>query len=66
MFLHLSVILSTGEGVSTSVHAGIHPPDTPWADTPRAETPGQTRPTPPWADTPPPLRSLQRKVAMYR
>ena len=39
MFLHLSVILSTGEGVSTSVHAGIHPPDTPWADTPRADTP---------------------------
>ena len=25
MFLHLSVILSTGEGVSAPVHAGIHP-----------------------------------------
>ena len=30
MFLHLSVILSTG-GVSALLHAGIHPP---WADTP--------------------------------
>ena len=32
MFLHLSVILSTGRGLSTSVHAGIHTP------------PGQTPP----------------------
>ena len=41
MFLHLSVILSTG-GMSASVHAGIHPPwqTPPWADThPRADTP---------------------------
>ena len=56
MFLHLSVILSTGGGVSASVHAGIHTPpwQTPsWADTPQADnthTPGQTSPrqtTPP-------------------
>ena len=50
-FLHLSVSHSVhGEGVSASVHAGIHPPgetpqvDTPWTDTPQAD--------PPWADPP--------------
>ena len=33
MFLHLSVIMSTG--VSASVHSGIHPGQTPpWADNP--------------------------------
>ena len=71
MFLHMSVILSTGDGVWQA--------DTPWADTP---LPGQTplagrhppRHTPPeqtphWqADThlgetsPPPGRPLQRTV----
>ena len=54
MFLHLSVILSTGGGLSAPMHAGIHPPNrTPWADTPslgRHPLPGQT--PPPWADTP--------------
>ena len=49
IFLHLSVILFTGGGVSASVHAGIPPPraDTPLAaDTPRADThtPEQTPP----------------------
>ena len=39
MFLHLSVILSTG-GVSASVHAGIHP----HGQTPPSHPPGQTTP----------------------
>ena len=41
MFLHRSVILSTGGGVYPSMHLGRHPPrvDTPWADIPRADTP---------------------------
>ena len=65
MFLLVSVILSTGEGVSASVHAGIPPP---WEQTsppeqtpPREQTPQEqthTLPPPeqtsPWgADTPP-------------
>ena len=39
MFLHLSVILSTG-GVSAPVHAGMHTPRQipPWADTPPRQT----------------------------
>ena len=46
MFLHLSVILSTG-GVCPSACWDTHPS---WADTPPRQTPpGQT---PPWADTP--------------
>ena len=52
MFLHLSVILSTG-GMSASVHAGIHTPHPPpplgrhphWTDTPHWQTA-------PWADSP--------------
>ena len=50
MFLHLSVILSTGGGVCPSAcwdtPHGQTPPwaDTPWANTPRADTP--------WANTP--------------
>ena len=65
MFLQASVILSTGGGVSASVHAGIHPPraDTPLPEqaplsrqSPRADTPlGADNPleeTPPGADTP--------------
>ena len=46
--LHLSVILSTEEGGSASVHAGIHPPtpgQTPLGRPPRAATPQQTATT---------------------
>ena len=63
IFLHLSVILFTGGGVSASVHAGI--PHTPWsrhppeqthprgADTPQEQIPPreQTRPPPPREQT---------------
>ena len=74
MFLHLSVSHSvhSGEGVSASVHAGIHlqagtPPvgTPPGRYTPQAGTPpGQVPPrqvhplasTPLWAGTPPPPR----------
>ena len=59
MFLHLSIILFTGG--STSVHAGIHPPDQtpPEADTPSADTPAGITPplpeqTPPRSKQPPP------------
>ena len=56
MFLHLSVILSTG--VSAPVHTGIH---TPWADTPlEADTPGKQ--TPPSKQTPPRRWLLLRTV----
>ena len=43
-----------GVGVYASVHAGIHPPDTPWADIRWADTPWQTPPGRhrPWADSP--------------
>ena len=52
MFLQASVILSTGRGVSASVHHGIHPPehtplgaDTPLgANPPHKQTPPQSRP----------------------
>ena len=57
MFLHLSVSHSVHEGVSASVHAGIHPPG---RYTRSRYTPRQVHPpgTPPWqghplADTPP-------------
>ena len=56
MFLHLSVILSTGG--SASVHAGISPPPPPSGTRhpPGADTPPQSRhppeQTPPRADTP--------------
>ena len=43
MFLHLSVILFTGGGVSAPVHAGIHPPDQ------RQTPPGPEADTPLWA-----------------
>ena len=47
MFLQVSVILST-EGVSASVHPGIHPPR---ADTPRSRPPPSRHPPP--EQTPP-------------
>ena len=58
IFLHLSVILFTGGGVSASVHAGIPPPwsRTLWKQTPpRADPPEQTpqEQTPPWSKHPP-------------
>ena len=48
MFLHLSVILSTGRGVSASVHARIHPP--PKSTPPEAHTPPLLKHTP-WKHT---------------
>ena len=63
IFLHLSVILFTGGGVSASVHAGIPPPPgsrPPWEQTP----PGSRHP--PGADPPgsrhPPRSRLQHTV----
>ena len=44
MFLHLSVILFTEEGVSVPVHAGIH--------TPHGQPPSSGQTTPLLADTP--------------
>ena len=52
MFLHVSVILSTGGG-SVSVHAGIPPPPN------QGPSPEQT---PPWEQTPPPRRLLLRTI----
>ena len=57
-----------GEGLSASVHAGIHP-HTPWADTPLGRHPlgrhypGQIPPgqTPPWTDSPP-QQPLQQTI----
>ena len=69
MFLHLSVILSTG-GVSDrhpradTPRAGTPLVDTHWADTPWADTPLGRHPprqTPP-LHPPPPRRPLQRTV----
>ena len=46
MFLHLSVILPQGEGVSAPVHAGIHSQaDIPRADTSQAEPPDRQTPS---------------------
>ena len=57
IFLHLSVILFTGVGVSASVHAGIPIPtaDTPLEKTPLGADPSEKTPQsrhPPGADTP--------------
>ena len=66
IFLHLSVILFTGGGVSASVHAGIPPPRSrhlpgsrypeqthpPWSRHPLEQTPLGAD-TPPRADNPP-------------
>ena len=52
MFLHLSVTLSMGEGVSGGQRPGQTPPlgrHSPWTDTARADTPLAD---PPWADQP--------------
>ena len=57
MFLQASVILSTGGGVSASVHAGIHTPlgaDTPHEQTPREQTTPRSRDPPGSRHTPPP------------
>ena len=65
IFLHLSVILFTGEWGSASVHAGIHPPGgEPPEDTP--PPPGKTPGRPPrkssacWA-----IRATSRQYASY-
>ena len=62
MFLHLSVILFTGRGMSVqgvcipACNGGEHcQADT----TPRADTPLGRHPTPPWADTPPPETAIE-------
>ena len=56
MFLHLSVILFTGGGVSTPVHAGIHTPLPREADPPQKQTPPGKEADK--ANTPPPSRRL--------
>ena len=48
MFLHVSVILSTGG--STPLHAGIHPPG---AGTPLGADPPDQKQVSPWEQTPP-------------
>ena len=62
MFLQASVVLSTGGGVSASVHVGM--PDPPGADPPWGQTPPRTRHTiPPRPGTPLDLAHLPRDQA---
>ena len=61
MFLHMSVILSTGGPVwQTHPLADTPSPDTPWADIPL----GQTAPQSPW-QTPPSDGHCSRRYASY-
>ena len=74
IFLHLSVILFTGEGVclsacwDTTPLRSRHPPEqTPWEQTPPPEqTPPLGADTPQGADTPPPLGSRLRHTVNER